>query len=190
MTNPPDRPYVSDPVPTTSRVPLKGMSWGAVIAGALVALMTTLLLTLLFAGIGLTSLNPASDQTPLQGLGTGSIVAIVITNLLSLFLGGWVTGRLARLPRRGDNFLHGVLTWTVLTLLTLFLVTSAVGRLVGGATSLLGNTLSTATQTAAAAAPDSASGLTQLPGVDALTSQVDQFLEQAGVQNPDRKSVV
>ena len=119
-------------------------------------------------------------------MGTGSIVAIVVTNLLALFLGGWVTGRLARQPRRGRSFLHGILTWTVLTLLTLFLVSSAVGRLVGGVTSLLGNTLSTATQSAAAAAPDSANALSQLPGVDALQGQVDQFLEQAGVQNPEQ----
>ena len=186
MTNRANEVIVTHEADLTPRTVAKGMSWGAIIAGALVALMTTLLLTLLFAGIGLSSLNPASDQTPLQGLETGGVVAIVVTNLLSLFLGGWVTGRLARLPRRGDSFLHGILTWTVLTLLTIFLVSSAVGRLVGGATSLLGNTLSTATQGAAAAAPDSANALSQLPGVDALQGQVDQFLEQAGVQNPEQ----
>lgn len=186
MTNRANEVIVTHDQDLTPRTSLKGMSWGAVIAGALVALMTTLLLTLLFAGIGLSSLNPASDQTPLQGFGVGSIVAVVVTNLLSLFFGGWVTGRLARLPRRGDSFLHGILTWTVLTLLTIFLVSSAAGRLVGGVTSLLGNTLSTATQSAAAAAPDSASGLSQIPGVDALQNQVDQFLEQAGVQNPEQ----
>jgi hypothetical protein len=169
-----------------NRTPVRGMSWGAIVAGALVGLMTTLLLTLLFAGIGLQSLNPASEQSPAAGLGTGSVVAVVVTNLLALFFGGWVTGRLARQPRRSDSFLHGILTWTVLTLLTIFLVSSAAGRLVGGVTNLLGNTLSTATQSAAAAAPDSANALTQLPGVDALQSQVDQFLEQAGVQNPEQ----
>jgi hypothetical protein len=180
-----DSVYVNNP-DLARRASVKGMSWGAIIAGALVALMTTLLLTLLFAGIGLSNLDPASDTTPLQGLGTGSVVAVVVTNLLALFVGGWVTGRLARLTRRSDSFLHGILTWTVLTLLTIFLVSSAAGRLVGGVTNLLGNTLSTATQSAAAAAPDSANALTQLPGVDALQSQVDQFLEQAGVQNPEQ----
>ncbi len=190
MTDHANEVIVTQQPEVITKTPIKGMSWGAIIAGALVALMTTLLLTLLFAGIGLQSLNPATEQNPAAGLGTGSIVAIVVTNLLSLFFGGWVTGRLARLPRRGDSFLHGILTWTVLTILTIFLVSSAVGRLVGGATSLLGNTLSTVTQSAAAAAPDSAQGVTgalnQIPGVDALQGQVDQFLEQAGVQNPEQ----
>ncbi len=186
MTNRNHEVVVASAPELTPRTSLKGMSWGAIVAGALIALMSTLLLTLLFAGIGLSSLDPASDQTPLQGFGVGSIVALVLTNLLSLFFGGWVTGRLARQPRRSDSFLHGILTWTVLTLLTIFLVSSAAGRLVGGVTSLLGNTLSSATQGAAAAAPDSASALTQIPGVDALQNQVDQFLEQAGVQNPEQ----
>lgn len=162
-------------------------SWSAVFAGALVALMTTFLLSLLFAGIGLQSLDLTSNQ-PASGLGTGSVVALVVTNLLALFLGGWVAGYLAGLPRRGDAFIHGILTWGVLTILTVFLLTTALGRFVGGVTSLVGGTVSTATQAVTAAAPDSAQGagnvLSQIPGFSAVQGQIDQFLNQAGVQNP------
>lgn len=171
---------------------LRHTSWGAVFAGALIALMTTFLLSLLFAGIGLQSIDLTSNQNPLSGFGTGGIVAAVVTNLVALFLGGWVAGHLAGLSRRSDAFIHGVLTWGVLTILTVFLLTTALGRFVGGVTSLIGGAVSTTTQAAATAAPDSAQGaagtLSQIPGFNAVQGQIDGFLNQAGVQNPVQAS--
>ena len=175
--------------------PVRRTAWGAVIAGALVALMTTLVLSLLFSGIGLQTINPATEQNPLAGLGTGGIIALIATNLIALFLGGWVAGKLAGSPRNSDALLHGVLTWGVLTLATIFLLNSAVGSLVGGVTSLVGSTANTvasaagsAAQSAAAATPDSAQGvesaLNQIPGISDVQQQVDQFLADAGVQDP------
>lgn len=161
--------------------PVHRTAWGAVIAGALTALMTTLLLTLLFGGIGLNSFDPASNADPV-GNGTGSIIAVVVTNLLSLFLGGWVAGRLAGSPRRSDSVIHGILTWGVLTLATIFLLSSAVGRLVGGAANLLGSTVSSVAQVA----PEASNALgSVVPNVD-IQSQVNQFLTQAGVQDPEQ----
>lgn len=153
------------------RTPVRRTAWSAVFAGALVALMSTFLLSLLAAGV------PASEQNALAGYGTGSVVALAATSLIALFLGGWVTGYLAGLPRRGDAFVHGVLTVSLLT--------TAVGGLLGGATSLLGGTISSLSQ-GAAAASDDAGALAQLPGVDLLQSRVDQALEQAGVQDPEQ----
>ena len=179
--------------------PVRRTAWGAVMAGALVALMITLVFSLLFSGMGLQSIDPATDSSPLAGLGTSSVIAIIVTNLLALFAGGYVAGKLAGTPRRSDALLHGVLTWGVLTLATVFLLSSAVGRLVGGVTSLVGSTASTvatvaqgAAQGAAAAAPDSAQGLenalNQIPGLNNVQQQVDQFLANAGVQNPEEAS--
>lgn len=166
--------------PTLDGRPVRRTAWGAIFAGALTALMTTLLLTLLFGGIGLNSFDPASSADPV-GNGTGSIIAIVITNLLSLFLGGWVAGRLAGSPRRSDSVIHGILTWGVLTLATIFLLSSAVGRLVSGAASLLGNTVSSVAQVAPAAG-DALSNV--VPDVD-IAGQVTTFLTDAGVANPE-----
>ena len=173
----------------TDNRPVRRTSWGAVIAGALVALMVTFLLNLLFAGIGLTSFDPATSNNPLEGFGTASIIAVVVINVISLFLGGLVTGRLAGSPRRGDAVIHGILTWSVLTIGTVLLLTSALGRIVGGVAGLVGNTLSSVTQGAVAAAPDAAnaaqnSGLT----VDGVQDRVNQFLSDAGVQNPEQSS--
>lgn len=169
--------------------PVRRTSWGAVIAGALVALMVTFLLNLLFAGIGLASFDPATSNQPFSGYGVGSIVVLVVTNVVALFLGGMITGRLAGSPRRGDAVIHGILTWSVLTIGTVLLLTSALGRIVGGVAGLVGNTLSSVTQGAVAAAPDAAnaaqnSGLT----VDGVQDRVNQFLSDAGVQNPEQSS--
>lgn len=168
--------------------PVRRTAWGAVFAGAIVALMTTLLLNLLFAGIGLASFNPASTNNPLEGFGTGSIVALVLTNIIALFLGGFIAGRLAGSPRRGDAVIHGVLTWSILTLGTVLLLSTALGRIVGGVAGVVGSTVSTATQGAAAAAPAATDALGNvLPNVD-IQKQINQFLSDAGVQNPEQTS--
>jgi len=167
--------------------PVRRTSWGAVFAGALTALMVTLLLNLLFAGIGLQSFNPASEANTLEGFGTGSIVALVLTNILALFLGGYIAGRLAGSPRRGDSVIHGILTWGVLTLGTILLLSTAVGRIVGGVAGVVGNTVSTV----ASVAPEAADAA--LPGqgglnVNNVQDQINQFLADAGVQNPEQTS--
>ncbi len=173
----------------TDNRPVRRTSWGAIIAGALVALMVTFLLNLLFAGIGLTSFDPATSNNPLEGFGTASIIAVVVINVISLFLGGMVTGRLAGSPRRGDSVIHGILTWSVLTIGTVLLLTSALGRIVGGVAGLVGNTLSSVASGAVAAAPEAAnaaqnSGLT----VANVQDRINQFLSDAGVQNPEQSS--
>ncbi len=176
-----DRVIVNSGAATADGRPVHRTAWGAVIAGALTALMITLLLTLLFGGLGLNSFDPATEADPV-GNGTGSIIALVVTNLLSLFVGGWVAGRLAGSPRRSDSVIHGILTWGVLTLATLFLLSSAVGRLVGGAANLLGSSVSTVAQLA----PEAGNALGNvLPNVD-VQAQVNGFLTEAGVQNPEQ----
>lgn len=166
--------------------PVRRTSWGAVFAGALTALMVTLLLNLLFAGIGLQSFNPASEAKTLEGFGTGSIVALVLTNVIALFLGGYIAGRLAGSPRRGDSVIHGILTWGVLTLGTILLLSTAIGRIVGGVAGVVGNTVSTV----ATVAPEAANAA--LPGqglnVNNVQGQINQFLADAGVQNPEQTS--
>lgn len=169
--------------------PVRHTAWGAVFAGALVALMITFLLNLLFAGIGLANFDPATSNNPLSGYGTASIVAIVVINVVALFLGGMIAGRLSGSPRRGDAVIHGVLTWSVLTIGTILLLTTAVGRIVGGVAGLVGNTVSSVAQGAAAVAPEAANaaqnqGLT----VNNVQDRINQFLSNAGVQNPEQSS--
>src|SRR4051794_39907354 len=68
------------------------ISWSAILAGVAVVLGMTLLLTLLGAGLGASSVNPTQEQHPFAGLGTGALIWMVITGIVAFFLGGWVAG--------------------------------------------------------------------------------------------------
>jgi hypothetical protein len=127
-----------------ARVPaMKRASWGAIIAGVVVILMIQMILWLLGLSIGLAAASPQDGNW--QGLGIGAIIWLVISTIIALFIGGWATGRLAGVPRRIDGALHGIVAWGTSTILALYLVSSAVGAVFGGAMSVL--------QTAARKAP-------------------------------------
>ena len=159
---------------------IKRMSWGAVLAGAVVALSVQLLLSLLGLGIGLATVDPAAGDTPSVtsfGIATGVFYAIV--TLLSLFAGGWVAGRLAGMPVRTDGLLHGLVTWSVAMLLLLYVVTTSVGALLSGTLGMVGNTLQAAGQGMQAAAGAAAQSQIGQQALNKLQQQAQQLLGQA-----------
>lgn len=132
---------------------MKRISWSAVFAGVLVAIVTQMLLTLLGIGIGLGTIDPVQERNPAEGLGVGSAIWYIVSSLLSLFLGGWVAGRLASAPRLFDGIIHGILTWCLVTLLTIYFLTTTVGSIIGGASRLVGGVVKAAGSAAASAGP-------------------------------------
>lgn len=132
---------------------MKRISWSAVFAGVLVAIVTQMLLTLLGLGIGLGTIDAVEERNPTAGLGTGSAIWYIVSSLLSLFLGGWVAGRLASAPRLFDGVIHGVLTWCLVTLLTIYFLTTTIGSIIGGAGRLVGGLVKTAGSAVASAGP-------------------------------------
>src|SRR5258708_18626802 len=78
---------------------------------------------------------------------------ILVTYLIALIVGCYAAAWLAGTTRSFDGALHGVVTWAMGLAVSLFLLTSAIGGLIGGALSIVGNTLQTAAPAAAAAAP-------------------------------------
>jgi hypothetical protein len=142
--------------------PFARISWGAIFAGALIALATQLVLTLIGTAIGLATLSPASGQGPSgTTLGVGAAVWVVISSLLSLFLGGYIAGRLAG---TFNGWLHGLATWATVAMLTMLLLTTAAGGLIGAASGLAGFALT------------SDNVRNRLP--PAVQQQVDQFSSQ------------
>src|SRR5437762_14388098 len=68
--------------------PFARISWGAIFAGAIIALATQLVLTLIGAAVGLATLDPATGQNPSgTTLGIGAAVWLVISILYSHILG-------------------------------------------------------------------------------------------------------
>lgn len=134
--------------------PFKRVSWGAIFAGVVIAFVTMLALSLLGVAIGLGTIDPVEEQNPLAGLGTGAAIWWALSMLAAIFVGGWVAGRLAGVPRKFEAGLHGAVTWALVTLLSVYFVTSSIGRLIGGATRLVAQGASLVGQGAAAAAPE------------------------------------
>ncbi|MFO0850544.1 MAG: hypothetical protein U0871_18595 [Gemmataceae bacterium] len=111
------------------------VSWGAIIAGSVIALAVYMLLALFFAGLGL-ALTEAGVRA---GTATNiAVVCSVISWVAALFCGGCVTTQLTAGETRREAWIHGVLTWAAVTALTLMMVGMG---LRGGYNALLGAAL-------------------------------------------------
>ena len=117
---------------------IKRVSWGAILAGAFIALVIQLALGLLGLAIGLGAIDPATEANPLSGIGTGAGIWLAISTLIALFTGGFVAARMAGLPRRPDGILHGLVAWSLVTFFSFYLMTTAVGRVISGAAGVIG----------------------------------------------------
>src|SRR5947207_6114254 len=165
--------------------PFARISWGAIFAGAVVALATQLVLTLIGGAVGLATLNPATGQTPSgTTFGIGAAICLVISSLISLFFAGYVAGRLGG---TFNGWLHGLATWATVTVLTILMLTTAAGGLIGTASGLANFAVSNSDRVSR----------TQLPPavqqqIDQLTAQARQSADQAATQaqqtTPEQKS--
>lgn len=165
--------------------PHRRISWGAVFAGALLALVTQLGLSLLGAGIGLSTIDPMQEQNPINGIGTGAVIWYGISTLIALYIGGMVAGRLAGAPRRIDGLLHGLLSWGLVTLFTFYLLTTAVGRIISGVGGVAGRALTAAGSGITAVAPQAGDAIKselKEKGIDMndVKSEARKFLRQTG----------
>jgi hypothetical protein len=119
------------------------ISWAAIFGGVIVVVAIQLLLSLLGAGIGLGTVDTNAGSTPTpSSLGIGAGLWWVVSSCLALFAGGYVTAWLAGIETRFDGMLHGLVTWGIATLLIFWLLTSAIGGVVGGGFSALSGVLS------------------------------------------------
>lgn len=127
----------------------KRASWGAIIAGAAVALGVQVIFAVLGIAIGASVINPLYEADPVEGIGIGTGIYFLISAILSVFAGGYVAGALSRIQERRNRTLHGLATWSVVTLLSVLLATG-LGRLIGGTLSVVGSGLSQAGSMASA----------------------------------------
>jgi hypothetical protein len=180
-------PLAAEAQPDTRAVLLHQVSWGAIFAGATTALVTQVVLNLIGVGVGLSAVGPhAADNPAASTVSMGAGVWFVGSGIVASLAGGAIAGRLSGKTLPGTASLHGLVSWAVTTLVVLYLLTSAVGGLVGGAFSGVTSTLGGAgsliggtVQTAAQAAAPSLSKLTN--PLDGIESSVRQ---QAAGQDP------
>jgi hypothetical protein len=158
---------------------LSTLSWGAVFGGAAVTLVTVMLLLLLGIAIGSFAINPATEEDPFGGLGIGSAIWWVLSWIIALFFGGWVTARFAGLQRKFDGALHGLVTWSVTFLASLILLTNVMGAVIGGTFGILGSVLSAAGEIAQVI-PEAAEVVTgEDEPIQRVMEEARQVIEQA-----------
>lgn len=127
------------------------IQWGAVFAGLVVGMAAQMTFTLLGIAIGAWSVD-FHEAVPTEGIPTGSAIYTGITLLISAFIGGFVTARMAGSYLRADGLFHGVVVWGLTGVLSAFLATTAMASLVGGIFSMFGTALQAMGQGAAATA--------------------------------------
>lgn len=175
----------------TNRSPFR-VSWGSVLAGSAIALVTYLVLSVLGTAIGASAVDAMQAGNPLSGFGTGAGIWLFVSTLLAIGVGAFVAGRTA--PDRGG--LHGILSWTITTLLTTWLLAALATSVVGAAGNVVGKGLSAAGSGIAAVAPgisDSVKQQLNEQGIsldwDSLQGELDTLLKQSGKAELDPATV-
>jgi len=130
---------------------LNQVTWGAVLAGIVAILVLQLILNMIGVGVGASTLNPAagSDNPSVTTFSAAAAIWWVISGIIASFVGGYAAGRLAGVPKESTAGWHGLTAWAAATLIVFYLVTSAVGGLLGGAYQTVSGALTTATQATA-----------------------------------------
>ncbi|WP_018261245.1 hypothetical protein [Methylobacterium sp. WSM2598] len=163
----------------TRAVALNQVSWGAVIAGAVTALVAQIILNMVGLGIGLASLGPsAADNPAASTFSLGAGLWFVGSGIVASLAGGFIAGRLSGKPLAGAAGLHGLVSWAVTTLVVLYLLTSAAGSLVGGALTGVATTLGGAGTLVGGTVQTAAQAANPLEGIE------EKVRQQANGQDP------
>ncbi len=145
------------------------ISWRSVLAGVVVALSVSVILNLLGMAIGFSTIDPATGDTPsVMAISIWAAIWYVMTAIAAAFAGGWVASLLSNRQYGSLGGWHGLVTWAVSTLLMVYLVSAAMGGLVGSTLNAAGGALQTAAVAAAPAAHDA-------DPLDALDARVSAY---------------
>lgn len=168
------------------------VSWGAIFAGVAIALAAQFLLNLVGVGIGAAVLDPTTSDNPAAStFSIGGGIWFVLAGIVAAFLGGYVSSRLSGRPSKSTGGYHGLTTWAVTTLVVLYLLTTSVGALVGGAfsglTSIISGVGQTAATAATTAAPELANTANPMAGIEeqirSSTGNDPQALQSAAISS-------
>jgi len=96
------------------------ISWGAVLAGASVALAVMFALGWLSTAIGMSVRDAATNRT----LFIGSMICLLVTVVASLFIGGFVVSRITAGEDKTEALTYGVVLWGFLFAVTTALASS------------------------------------------------------------------
>ena len=119
---------------------VSAVSWGAIIAGGVVAAALGLILLSLGTGLGLIAVSPwRHEGAEGSTIGIGAIIWSIVMEIIAFGIGGYVAGRLRTkwADIHGDEVYfrdtaHGFVTWALGTLIGVAMVVSAAGHIARG----------------------------------------------------------
>lgn len=88
-----------------------GVSWSAVVVGALAAIVAVVVFGLIGTAIGASKTGVEGRITSWSGVGFASLAWAVASSFFAFVIGGWIAARIAGIRRSEDAALHGALAW-------------------------------------------------------------------------------
>jgi hypothetical protein len=121
--------------------------WGPIFAGLVVTLSTELVLSALSTAIG--STNIAGSEAPrsyADDVGIAVGLSSIVSLLISLLVGGWITARTCGPMKKRTGLLNGAILWATTLVISAWLLSSGVSGAFGVAASNAGTILNQAEQ--------------------------------------------
>lgn len=155
---------------------LKRVSWGAIFAGAVVAVAIMVLLSLLGLGIGFSTLEVGE---PVNDVPVITAIWWAVTSIIATGAGAFVAGRLAGIPNPLTGMFHGAAVWAVSSLVVLWFAASTVGFAFG----LAGQAVQTTAKVAGSVAATTGRIAAQSDAIQIPTTPPDVNVNQQQVRN-------
>jgi len=174
------------------------ISWGAILAGGIVAVTVGAMLNVLGLAVGATTIDPATPgETPSASLlGMAAGFWLLVANLIGLAVGGWVAARLSGTADDTDGVLHGLSVWAISFLVSAVLLgnivagtantaISGVGSILGGTAQGIGSGVG---QAARAIGPQAASAIDPNALAERLRNGLDTGGDPARMTSDQRRA--
>jgi predicted nucleic acid-binding protein len=153
------------------------ISWGAVLAGGVVAAAIAAMLNILGAAIGATTVDAVGRATPdAASLGIGAVIWLVVASTIALAVGGYTAARLSGSADGTDGILHGLAVWAIAFLISAMLL----GNLVASAVSTAASTASSVVGGGASRIGSAVSSVADQASPEALMQQARDALRGSG----------
>lgn len=126
--------------PLVAESPRSAVSWGAIIAGAVIGAALTITLITGGTGLGLLSVSPWQNDGASGGtIAVSTIIWLLVTQVIAYGVAGYVTGRLRTKWTNviGDEIYfrdtaHGFVVWALSSVVGFVLLSSAVASIISG----------------------------------------------------------
>ncbi|WP_295456148.1 hypothetical protein [uncultured Thiodictyon sp.] len=131
-------PLIVDRTQNQDRISRSALSWGAIVGGAVAAASLWMILMILGAGLGLSSVSPFVNKgISATTFGISTVGWLVFSQIAASAMGGYLAGRV-RTRRFGTppdevrfrDITHGFLAWAVAALITAIFLTSVIASVV------------------------------------------------------------